>query len=347
VDEFAANHKLPVQVTRGGAVTMYPEYRDALKAGTNPAPLAARPMSLVAPAKTQAGEIGVQKIRENFYMLTGAGGNVGLSVAPNGVVLLVDSGAAAMTDKLLAAVKKITPKPIRKIINTHGDADVVGGNAKLAASGATITGGNVANDLANAAEGAAIIAHENVLNRLTNEKIAFEALPTETYHNDQLKLSELYNGDRIRVISAPKAHTDGDSMVYFHNADVLVAGDVLSTETFPVIDLAHGGNVQGVIDALNKILDVAIPYFRMEGGTAIIPSRGRVCDVADVAYYRDMVTIVRDRVQASRAKGMTLEQIQASRPTMEWDQRYGQSREWTSAMFVEAVYKSLTATAKR
>jgi cyclase len=341
IAEFPRNHNLSPVATLGGAATMYPEYRDALKSGNLPTTLAPRPMSLETLTKPEPGEIGVQKVRDNLYMLTGGGGNVTLSAAPNGVTLLVDTGTVAMSDKLLAAIRKITPKPIRKIINTHGDPDVVGGNAKLAASGATITGGNVANDLANAAEGAAIVAHENVLNRMTNAKIGFEALPTETYHHDQLKLSELYNGDRVRVISVPNAHSDGDSIVYFHNSDVIVAGDLLSTESYPVIHTDQGGTVNGVIEGLNRILELAIPYFRMEGGTVIIPGKGRQCDSADVAYYRDMVTIVRDRVQDRMKKGQTLAQIKAAGLTKDWDQRYG-----NPDSFVEAIVTSLTPKKK-
>jgi glyoxylase-like metal-dependent hydrolase (beta-lactamase superfamily II) len=142
----------------------------------------------------------------------------------------------------------------------------------------------------------------------------------------------------------PAAHTDGDSVVYFRHHDVLAAGDVFSTMAYPEIDVERGGSINGVVDALNRLLDVAFPDFRLEGGTLVIPGHGRICDSADVAYYRDMVTIVRDRVQDMVKKGMTLEQVKAAKPTRDYDPRYGATTgAWTTDMFVEAAYKSLTA----
>ena len=146
------------------------------------------------------------------------------------------------------------------------------------------------------------------------------------------------------MFHVPAAHTDGDSLVYFRRHDVLAAGDVFSTISYPVIDLDRGGSINGVVDALNLILDVAFPDFRLEGGTLVIPGHGRICDSADVAYYRDMVTIIRDRVQDMVKKGMSIEQVKAARPTSDYDPRFGStSGAWTTDMFVEAVYKSLTA----
>ena len=139
----------------------------------------------------------------------------------------------------------------------------------------------------------------------------------------------------------PAAHTDGDSLVYFRHNDVIATGDVFMTTAFPVIDLERGGSINGVVDALNKILDIAFPEFRLEGGTLIVPGHGRVSDSADVAYYRDMVTIVRDRVQDMIKKGMTIEQVKAARPTRDYDPRYG-----SPDAFVEAAYKSLSMRKK-
>ena len=154
----------------------------------------------------------------------------------------------------------------------------------------------------------------------------------------------MYHGDGIQVFHMPAAHTDGDSIVYFRHNDVIAAGDVFSTTGYPMIDLERGGSINGVVDALNKILDIAFPDFRLEGGTLVVPGHGRICDSADVAYYRDMVTIVRDRVQDMVKKGMTLDQVKAARPTRDYDPRYGStSGAWTTDMFVEAVYKSLSA----
>jgi len=295
-------------------------------------------------------DIRVTKVRDHFFMLTGAGGNVAVLVFDEGITL-VDSGRTEMGDKLLAAVRTLSPLPIRYIINTSVDPDHTGGNEKLGAAGGQITGGNVAGQIADAAEGAEIIAHENVLERMTapsvKPPIPVRMTPGTTYHVEHLKLSTFYHGDGIELFSAPAAHTDGDTLVYFRRNDVLVTGDIFNTTQYPVIDVERGGSINGEVEALNRILDIAFPDFRLEGGTLIVPGHGRLCDSADVAYYRDMVTIIRDRVQDMVKKGMTIEQVKASRPTRDYDGLYGSNSASTPDMFVESVYKSLAATAKR
>jgi cyclase len=321
-------------------------------------------------------------IRGNVYMLAGAGGNIALSVGPDGV-LMVDTGTALDADRVLAAVqqlqKQVTtnglpewnyaaqtrsnlprmisppapPKPIRYIINTSLDPDHTGGNEKISRAGKTFTGGNVAGNIADASEGAAVLAHENVLLRMNspgkNQPAApFRAMPTDTYHGDSMKLSHFMNGEGILIMHHPAAHTDGDSIVYFRGSDVIVAGDIFRMDSFPVIDIERGGNIQGIIDGLNHILDLSIPEFRTEGGTMVIPGHGRLTDSADVAYYRDMVTIIRDRIRDMVKKGMTLQQIKAARPTRDYDPRYGSTTgPYTTDMFIEAVYQSLIQSSNR
>jgi cyclase len=309
-----------------------------------------------APAKIE-----IVPVKGNIYMLAGAGGNITLSMGPDGV-LMVDSGLANRSDQVLAAINQfsqamnarglplnaIAPfKPIRYILNTHVHADHTGGNEKIAKAGRTFTGGNVIGDLADATEGAAIVAHENVLTRLSGGQVnqtggkqaaaPFGAWPTESYYHDQMKLSHFFNGEGVQLIHIPNAHTDGDSMVYFRTSDVLATGDIFVTTSYPFIDLDMGGSVQGLIEGLNRILDLAYAEYRSEGGTMIVPGHGRICDVADVAYYRDMVTIVRDRIQDGIKKGKTFDQIKALKPTADWDPRYG-----SSDRFIDGVYKSLT-----
>jgi glyoxylase-like metal-dependent hydrolase (beta-lactamase superfamily II) len=279
-------------------------------------------------------------------MLTGAGGNVAALVFAEGITL-VDSGRLDMSEKLLAALRTLSPLPVRYIINTSADPDHTGGNEKIGSTGGQITGGNVAGQVADAGEGAEIIAHESVLDRMTAPSVKpplpIRMTPGTTYHVEHLKLSTVYHGDGIELFSAPVAHTDGDTIVYFRRNDVLVTGDLFSTTSYPVIDVERGGGINGEVDALNHILDIAFPDFRLEGGTLIVPGHGRLCDSADVAYYRDMVTIIRDRVQDQIKKGMTLDQVKASKPTKEYDGLYASNGTgYTADMFVEAVYKSLS-----
>jgi cyclase len=312
-------------------------------------------------------KVSVWPVKGNIYLLRGAGGNIAASVGRDGV-LLVDAGAEQMAEDVLAAVKRLQrqvnsvppplgfaaetrssitrnttepPKPIRYIINTSLDPEHVGGNAKISVVGDTISGGNVGNY---APTGAAILAHENVLGKMSTQKppVPDPALPTDVYHLPQYKISNFFNGEGILLLNAPAAKTDGDTFVYFRGSDVIAAGDVFSNDRYPMIDVENGGSIQGVLDALNHILDLAIPEFRTEGGTMIVPGHGRVSDTADLAYYRDMVTIIRDRIKKMMDKGMTLQQVKASEPTLDYDPRFGTTTgPWTTDRFVEAVYRSL------
>jgi cyclase len=319
-----------------------------------------------------ASDVDVIRIRGPVYLLAGAGGNIVASIGDDGV-LLVDSGTAEMADKVLETIGKIQQaqiagrepkplnwgaegrlsilayrdgfapvKPVRYIINTSAAPDHVGGNARIRQSGVTYVGGNVTGNISDAGEGASIYAREEVLFRLTRAGKPSAMYPTDTYHGPSYKLSQYVNGDGVRMVHM-QATSDADTLVYLTRADVIVTGDFFSQTSYPYIDLEHGGSIDGVIRALNYVLDLAVPEFRYEGGTMIVPGHGRLSDAADVGYYRDMVTIIRDNVREMIKRGMTLEQVLAARPTKGYDVRFGSDAgSWTTRDFVEAVYKSLT-----
>jgi cyclase len=281
------------------------------------------------------------QVRDNVYMLVGAGGNTTVHVGDDGV-LIVDTKLPAASQVLLDAIRQISSKPIRYVINTHWHGDHVGGNEVIAKAGSTIAGGNVSGAIADASEGAAVIAHENVLTRMSgqDEPPPFEAWPTTTLFMPQKDL--FFNGEAIEILHQPAAHTDGDSIVFFRRSDVISTGDVFTTTAYPVIRPEDGGGIDGVIAALNRIIELTVPAEKQEGGTLVIPGHGRLCDEADVVEYRDMVTIIRDRVKSMVDMGMTLRQVQAAKPTADYDGRYGAtSGFWTTEQFVAAVYESL------
>ena len=336
MDEFAKRWDLPMNAVLGGAETMYPEYRKNMAKSTRGAVSKNRAIPLPAPLT----DVQTTKVQGNVFLLVGAGSNVLVQTGEQGV-LLVDAGRKETSAKILAAIRRLSDRPIRWLLNTNADADHVGGNEGVA----NVAGSSKHLELNNtpfgtAAESVEIVASDAVLSRMTAAKFPSEAWPTETYlsQNDEI----FFNNDAVVMMRAPAAHADGDSLVYFRRADVIATGDLFDTDRYPVIDLARGGGLQGIIDGLNHVLDLAIPAFSEEGGTMIVPGHGRICDEIDVVEYRDMLTIVRDRVRAMIKKGMTLDQVKAARPTLDYDPLYGAiNGAWTTDLFVEAAYKSL------
>jgi cyclase len=291
-------------------------------------------------------QIDTVKVRDNVYMLVGAGGNTTLFVGDDGA-MVVDTQFAPLSTKLITAIRAITQGPIRYVVSTHMHGDHIGGNEALSKAGRTRAGGNVVGDLGAAATSqAAIIAHENVLNRLSappaagQQAVPFALWPTETFFGRKREF--LFNGEAVQIIHQPKAHTDGDSVVFFRKSDVVATGDLFTTVMYPFIDTANGGSITGEIDALNAILDITVPSNVNEGGTLVIPGHGRLSDEQDVIEYRDMATIVRDRIKEYVKRGMTLDQVKAKKPTLDFDPRYGSDTGfWTTSMFVETIYKQM------
>ena len=278
-------------------------------------------------------------------MIAGAGGNIAVQVGDDGVVV-VDAGSAASAPAVVAAIKKITPKPIRYVIDTGPDADHVGGNDVLSKAGdqfypGTRAAGNRPDALRSVA---AILAAEGVVRHLSSAPARSPAgLPTESFHYAKKFL--YLNGEAIEVLHQPAAHTDSDAFVFFRRSDVVAAGDVLDARRFPVIDIARGGSIDGEIAALTRLSEIAVasvPIVSREAGTVVIPGHGRLYDQFDVIEYRDMLTIIRDRVRELADAGRSLEQVKAARPAKGYEGRYGnEGGDWTTEKFVEAVYRSL------
>jgi glyoxylase-like metal-dependent hydrolase (beta-lactamase superfamily II) len=288
---------------------------------------------LAAPAVAQDAQ--VLPVRGDIYMISSAGANTVVQAGRDGI-LVVDPSSAAASKAVLAEIRRLSERPVRLVVNTTADADHVGGNQAIASSGQTLQGGNTRAATVFSSGGAPIWAHEGVLNLLTDAGGEAAGWPTDTYFVGQKDL--FFNGEPVQLLHVPAAHSDGDSFVMFRRSDVIAAGDVYTPDRYPVFSVERGG-INGVIAGLNHLLRLTVPEFNQQGGTLVVPGHGRLSDEADVSDYRDMVTIVRDRIQDLVKKKMTLEQVQAAKPTFDYDGIYGAKE---GAAFVERVYRSLT-----
>jgi len=295
-------------------------------------------------AAAQANNLEILEVRPSLFVIVGAGANIGVQVGEDGVVV-VDAGSTADAPRVLAAIKRISPKPIRYIIDTGPDTDHVGGNEALSKAGEKFFAGRTQGG-GGGDTFAPIISAEGVLERMATFPPG--ARPTEPFHYSRKYM--YLNGEAIEMLHQPAAHTDSDVIAFFRRSDVVFAGDVLDTRQFPIIDVDRGGSIQGEIAALKVLVDLAVPSVPVvtrEAGTIVVPGHGRLCEQYDVVEYRDMLTIIRDRVRDLMKAGRSLAEIQAAQPAKGYMGRYGNAGgSWTTERFIEAVYRSLAREKK-
>ena len=347
--EFGDRYRVPLVAYLGGAETMYPRSTTRSDAATDAEGIArTRPAagihltSQAVDPEPRDGEIHVGPIRDNLYMLVGDEGNIVVQIGTEGP-LVVDTGTGRLADKTIAAIRRLSDKPIQFIANTSFREDRSGGNAKLRASGSdpSLRGTFFSLQFRDAGIGATIISHQNVQSRMIALERPAEAIPSDTFVEERRRT--FHNDDAIEMFWEPNAVTDGDSIVHFRRADVIVTGNIFTTTHYPRIDPTDGGSIEGEIKALNDILARTVYRHQGEGGTLVVPGHGYLSDEHEVVEYRDMVVIVRDRIRALVNSGATLDQVKAARPTADYDTRYGAtSGPWTTDRFIEAVYRSLT-----
>ena len=349
--EYSEKEHVPLLGALGGPETTRPEFVAKLKTATDADALATTRPSKSPGQASQAkdpnpndGEIHVWPVQGNVYMLLGDGANMAVQIGPQGA-FVVDSGAGKLTDQAIAAIAKLTPRRIQFLVNTSVHADHTGGNVKFHAAGQdpSLFGSFFSNGRPEAGTTATLIAHQNVQNRMIAAKgagqIPVEGWPTDTFLRDRRR--KFHNQEGVEIFWQPNATTDGDSIVHFRRSDVLVTGDIFDTTRYPFIDLNNGGSVQGEIQALNFILDRTLYEHDEDNGTMIIPGHGRVSNEFEVAEYRDMIVIIRDRIRAMMDKNATLDEVRAARPTIDYDTRFGANTgAWTTDMFIEAIYTS-------
>lgn len=360
VGNYSEKYKLPLMATLAGAPSVYPEFADRVAKATaaeglamlRPAPNRPNDVSQAVDPEPRDGEIHTLPLRDNVYLLVGDGGNIVVQAGPQGA-FVVDTGTGALADKVVAAIRQLTPKPIQFVANTSFHPEHVGGNEKIGAAGSdrSFVGSFFSGSIRSLVgvstpldQMATLIAHTNVQVRMQARNYRAEAIATDTYLEDRRR--KFYNDEAVELFHQPHAVTDGDSLVYFRGADVIVAGDIFTTTQYPVIDVANGGTIQGEINALNAILNRTVFEHEGEGGTIVVPGHGYVSNEREVTEYRDMLVIIRDRVQAMLNSGATLAQVKAARLTADYDTRFGaNSGPWTTENFVEAVFKTLKPVA--
>lgn len=338
-ETFSRLYDIPLRAALGGPDTMYPEFMPRLRelGGYRPGQAASLfanpPWPAAVPARPSATDTGVssQHVKGKVWAITAGGKNTIIQVGDEGI-LVVDPGSQEHAAAVLAEIRKIGGnKPVRLIIYTSADPSR---SAATPVINAPLTpGGQVAT----------IIAHESVGLAMGRAKMSSDMIPTDTFFRGERAI--YFNDEPIQVMHAPGVHSNADVMVFFRESGVLATGAVFSGLTYPEINLDDGGSIQGAVDSLNKILSITVASWHAQGGTMVVPGAGRIYDEGDVAEYREMATIIRDRVADAVNKGWTLEQVKAARLTRDYDGRYGAtSGPASTAAFTEAVYRSLKAS---
>jgi len=286
-------------------------------------------VGLAAPVWAQQDFSQVQietvEVADGIYMLIGAGGNIGLSVGDDGA-FVIDDQYAPLSDKIMAAIDAVTDADVNFLVNTHYHGDHTGGNEAFGAAGAII------------------VAHDNVRARMSTDQFraifnqeipasAPGALPIVTFSDE---MTFHWNGDTIRVIHVPSAHTDGDSILYFENANVIHMGDTFFLGCYPFIDVGSGGDIDGIIGSGYRALAIA------DENTAIIPGHGPVSDAAGLANWLDVIKVTRMNMQSLVEQGMSEDEALAARPTAEFDDAYGSGCFMTPEVYTRLLYQSVS-----
>jgi cyclase len=283
------------------------------------------------------GDLALLPAQGNVYVLVGPGGNTTVQIGSEGS-LVVDTQPAAMSASVLESLRALSRRPIRHVVLTSGGDQQAGGAANLSKAGRYVRVIDSIDPRGLDAR-ASIIAHINVLNRLSAGNAPSDSWPTDTYFTPEWSIFS--NGEAVQLFHVAAAHSDGDTIVFFRRSDVVSTGAIFDATAYPRFDPERGGSIAGIIESLNRVLDVTVPGENQEGGTVVIPGRGRLSDETDVANYRDMVTIVRDRIRAMVEKGFSLEQVKQARPTLDYDGLFEARSDWTSGMFIDAIYQDL------
>jgi len=282
-------------------------------------------------------EIEVLPVQGSISMIATGGSNIAVMVGELGLIV-VDSGNAEATENVVNAIRGLSSLPPRYIISTAALPSHLAGNVAINEIGELSAFNGI-----NQGVGIPIVGHANGLTLLVTQfigEIPYEFWPNNTFYGESKAL--YMNGEPIEILHQPAAITQSDVLVHFRGSDVLVTGDIFDTTSYPHFYSEYGGSLSGLIDALNSVIEIAVPEFNQQGGTLIIPGHGRISSESDVVEYRDMVTIIRDRVQLMIEEGLSFEEVLVAQPSLEYDGIYGHdSGEWTTRMFLEAVYNEL------